>query len=88
MRLFQNHIFQCFHHSRHGMKAATAIGISANTRQNDAISACHAVGIRCEFDFSFHTALMGGALKGLGGRAKIAGTIVDNCNTHFQFSPR
>ncbi len=70
------------------MKAAAAIGIGTDARKHDTISCCHPISISGQFDFSIHTALMGGTLKGLGGRAKIAGTIVDNCNTHFQFSPR
>ncbi len=70
------------------MEAATAVGIGANTRQHDAVSRRHTFGIRRQFDLRRDTALKCCTLKSLGGRAQIAGAVIDDCNTHFQFSPR
>ncbi len=80
--LFFDGFDECLMHAGNGIQTRPAIGIGADTGQDDAVRRGDVIGLVGQIDGCVDTGFTRGALESFGGRAQIARAVVDDRDTH------
>src|SRR5262249_53494755 len=83
LALFANTLLERLDHARNFIEAATTICKRTDSRQHNAVSTRHHIGIAGDCDRLFLPAVARGAFESLSSRMQIAEAIVDDGNVHL-----